>query len=151
MGDRAVTVTDPSSAMPAANWYPDNADPHLQRWWDGQQWTVHTAPRFAAAAPAAYAPNPTYGYASPGVKPAVNAIATRGMVFSLIGVVINPFFVLTICGIVWGIIGLTRASRFTPQYARRGQAIAAIVVGIGGMILNAVVAVSVYNGQHPGL
>ena len=28
-----------------ADWYPDNQDPALLRWWDGTQWTPHTQPR----------------------------------------------------------------------------------------------------------
>ena len=31
-----------SSAPP--NWYPDPADARLLRYWDGEQWTAHTAP-----------------------------------------------------------------------------------------------------------
>ena len=27
------------------NWYPDNSDPSLLRWWDGHQWTNHTQPK----------------------------------------------------------------------------------------------------------
>jgi hypothetical protein len=30
---------------PAANWYPDPHDPNQLRYWDGQRWTEHRAPR----------------------------------------------------------------------------------------------------------
>ncbi|WP_183093229.1 PASTA domain-containing protein [Nocardioides stalactiti] len=30
---------------PGADWYPDPRDPTLLRYWDGRQWTSHTAPR----------------------------------------------------------------------------------------------------------
>ena len=33
----------PPAALPA--WYPDPSNAHLWRWWDGTEWTVHTAPR----------------------------------------------------------------------------------------------------------
>ena len=29
----------------AAGWYPDNHDPSLLRYWDGQGWTAQTRPR----------------------------------------------------------------------------------------------------------
>ena len=31
--------------VPTAGWYPDPADPSLQRYWDGSNWTEHSAPR----------------------------------------------------------------------------------------------------------
>ncbi len=33
------------AATPPANWYPDPGDPRMLRYWDGRQWTQHTAPR----------------------------------------------------------------------------------------------------------
>ena len=36
------------------DWYPDPASPWLLRYWDGAQWTAHTAPRPGAA------PAPTF-------------------------------------------------------------------------------------------
>jgi len=33
----------PAQALPPAGWYPDPAKPGGQRYWDGQQWTSHTA------------------------------------------------------------------------------------------------------------
>lgn len=32
------------SGPPPAGWYPDPTAPGQQRWWDGQQWSDHTAP-----------------------------------------------------------------------------------------------------------
>jgi hypothetical protein len=46
------SMSKPSAARPAnqqaalaANWYPDPNDPTLMRYFDGQAWTSHTAPR----------------------------------------------------------------------------------------------------------
>lgn len=36
---------DAGSAQYAANWYQDPNDASLQRYWDGNRWTGHTAPR----------------------------------------------------------------------------------------------------------
>ncbi len=44
----------------APGWYPDNASPHLVRWFDGRGWTEHTAPVPGAVL---YAP----AYPAPGV------------------------------------------------------------------------------------
>ena len=33
----------PPKPLPA--WYPDPTEPRAWRWWDGTQWTQHTAPR----------------------------------------------------------------------------------------------------------
>ncbi len=39
-----------------ANWYPDPQDPTLQRYWDGNAWTEHTAPAAPAGAEVGGAP-----------------------------------------------------------------------------------------------
>lgn len=38
------------SSIPAADWYPDPLDPAGIRYWDGAQWTEHTAPALAVGA-----------------------------------------------------------------------------------------------------
>lgn len=42
---------------PNAGWHPDPADPNLDRWWDGRQWTDRTRPRGTTAATATEARN----------------------------------------------------------------------------------------------
>lgn len=37
--------------VPPPGWYPDHQDRTLMRWWDGVQWTVHTAPATPVPAP----------------------------------------------------------------------------------------------------
>jgi hypothetical protein len=42
-GDPTLVTMNAGPAAPSG-WYADNRDPALLRWWDGQQWTEHTAP-----------------------------------------------------------------------------------------------------------
>lgn len=121
---------------PPPGWYPDRNEANLVRWWDGQQWTDHTkstAPAAAAfeqpTAAAAFGTGLQYGQRDASLAPTVNSLATRGMVYSLVALVINPLLILGIGGLVNGIKSLRRVSQFAPENARKGQAIAAIVVG----------------------
>ena len=40
-----------STPLPPPGWHVDPQDPSQWRYWDGQQWTEHRAPRDAAASP----------------------------------------------------------------------------------------------------
>ena len=37
-----------------AGWYADTTNPQLQRYWDGSQWTEHTAPAYPQAGQAVF-------------------------------------------------------------------------------------------------
>lgn len=50
----------------AAGWYPDASDRSLLRYWDGAQWTAHTAPVAQVSPVASTAPTQVYP-ATPGV------------------------------------------------------------------------------------
>lgn len=162
-------------ARPPAAWYPDNADARILRWWDGQQWTAHTVPAqaqaqaHAQAQPSQAAPSATvatsrdvpiyvpsrdpvaYAYSNPVMNPGVNSMATRAMIYSLIGLVINPLGIMSIGGLVLGIRALRRSSQFAPESARRGFAIAAIAVAAASIVLLSlavVAAINVYGSAH---
>jgi len=139
--------------VPPAGWYPDRNEANVVRWWDGQQWTDQTrstapaaaafeqpisATAFGIAAPQAAAgwyPDDHGGRATAApMASAVNSLATRGMIYSLIGLVLNPFAMMSIGGFVLGIRSLRRAKQFPPAAARRGQAITAIVLGAFGTV-----------------
>ena len=136
----AATVVEPVSveafrlqpvapSIPAG-WYVDRSDASIRRWWDGSQWTAHTT---TAA-----------GLATGGVTgaPAVNSLATRGLAYSLIALVINPFLMMSIGGLVNGIRALRRVPQFPVEAARRGSAIAAIVIGSAGTALGILLVVA---------
>lgn len=147
----AQTFTARAEQIPPG-WYPDNADPSLERWWDGAAWTTHLRSGVAAQLLVA---NPYSGQRDPSLTPGVNSLATRGMVYSLIALLINPLLILGIGGLVNGIRALRRVPQFAPANARRGQAIAAIVVGAFATVASAclvvvAVLIPVMHGLNPG-
>lgn len=40
----ASKTTTAAPMLPPAGWMPDQDQPHMLRWWDGQRWTEHTTP-----------------------------------------------------------------------------------------------------------
>lgn len=146
----------------APGWYPDNADPSLQRWWDGRQWTTHTAPGVAVAAPsnAAYlgvgaTPLAPYGASTaPRTTSTANTMASLALIFSLVsfaGLIFAPLLALGLAGIVAGIAALRRVRLYAPGAGRRGQAIAGIVVGaisVIATVLLTIAALAVYQQVH---
>jgi hypothetical protein len=63
-------------------WYPDSSAPGQLRWWDGQQWTQHTAPATGSPAP---------GWGSPATAAPVRA-SNGKRIGLIIGAVFAAFF-----------------------------------------------------------
>jgi hypothetical protein len=142
-----------SATLPPPNWYPDNADPNLQRWWDGQRWSTHTAPVATPAVPNSISSNYSaqYAYTNPVTVSGVNSIATRAFVYGLIGLLLNPAGMMGIGAIVLGIRGMRRAPQFAAESNRHGFAVAAIAIGSFDTLVATfciVSAISVYSAQH---
>lgn len=72
----------PGEPGPAAAWFPDPGDQRLLRWWDGRDWTAHTAPRF----PVAPAPSARGGSVWPWVVGGLAIIACFALVFVAVAV-----------------------------------------------------------------
>ena len=136
----------------APGWYPDNADPSLQRWWDGTQWTTHTTPTVPVAKSGTGAI--ANGAGIEPVSSGSNSMATLALVISIVsfaGLIIVQLLTLAIAGIIIGAVALRRARRYAPSARRRGQAIAGIVVGAVSLIMTVLLtllAVVVYQQVH---
>lgn len=91
------------------NWYPDPQNPYQLRWWDGTQWTAHTAPK-----PVPQAPAPA-GYVIADKRPVNKAP------FIIIGVVITVI-VGVIIAMVLGVMNYFGAfTRFSDEEALQLQ------------------------------
>jgi hypothetical protein len=151
----AGTVTAVAAASTvSAGWFADPGDASIMRWWDGAQWTQHTAP-VAAAPAAAYSPNPSYALtggsvsgSSASVSYAPNTLATASLVVGLVSILLNPIGAASIAAIVMGIVALRRAPSFAPSAARRGSAIAGIVIGIAAIVIGAILAIVVIQARN---
>ena len=144
------------AAMIPPGWYPDNANPSLQRWWDGTQWTTHTAaasPVLQQNGAGLYTASP-YAVGPQPVSSGGNNIATLSLLFSVLsigGLFLVWLLPLSIVGIILGIIGVRRAGRFAAGVRKRGQAIAGIIVGVISLamtILLTVAALATYQQIH---
>lgn len=111
------------------------------------------APQFAftptpSAPPAApgYPAAPAYGAAPGYAAPAQNVPALVGLILAIVGTVLGlllgVFVLVGIAGGIVSIVGLIQANRMraagTPG-DRRGLALAGIIVGFGGLLLNLVI------------
>ncbi|NQX13918.1 DUF2510 domain-containing protein [Microbacteriaceae bacterium VKM Ac-2855] len=125
---------------PAPGWYPDPHQPNTQRYWNGAAWTEQTAPGVGPVYQAApYAPYVMVAAPS-------NGFATASLVFGIIGFLLTPipFGIGLVLGgipdvlaIVFGIVGLSRASLF----GGRG-----IGPGLTGLILGGLGFFSIFIG-----
>lgn len=133
-------MTNPTTPQTPAGWFPDEQNPGILRWWDGYNWTEHRQPQTAQAwLPA--------GQAIAATDPrAKNNLAYSGLVLGLaafiadiafsllpsaIGIAILAF-VAAALAIVFGVLGVIRASRLKLSGLRpigRGAAVTGIVLG----------------------
>jgi hypothetical protein len=79
-------VTQPSAP---AGWYANPEDSQQQRYWDGTQWTTHTAPAVAPTPPAVAAPRPAVAPTPPAVAAPVPAVAAAAP--AAVALVADPY------------------------------------------------------------
>ena len=123
----------PPAGVPEG-WYRDPQHVHLQRWWDGARWTEHTAP--AVPVPQGSVPG---GAGNPYdvTRDVATGRNTAGMWALGLGLAAVVFGVMrstvwlsiaaAIAAIVWGGVGVARASQFSLP---KGTAIAGLVIGV---------------------
>lgn len=105
-------------------WYPDPTAGGAQRWWDGRAWGPH-----ASAVP----PQPL-------VVRITNGHATAGLVLGIVSLIVNTFTVVSILGLIFSIIGITRAGTLeSAGYGPvgRARAVWGLVLSILGGALTA--------------
>jgi hypothetical protein len=143
--------------VPAAGWYIDPESDAQLRWWSGEEWTEHKQPnpQYLQAPIAAtsvvnepYVPMASYNPAASG-SPRLsrvekdrqirrnNSFAYIGCVFSLLAFLFNPVAILSLLGIVFSAIGLSKSHELDghQKVTGRGTAIAGIVLGLIGLAL----------------
>ena len=140
--------------LPEPGWLQDPNDATRIRWWDGAAWTEHTQGSTAVtlAGPSApivdaYVPfDPTYNATANGAAKLTRAERDRavrrnngfgysGLVLALVAFLFNPLAIPSILGIIFGGIGLARASSLEGQTRStgRGVSVAAVVLGLIGL------------------
>lgn len=143
-------MPDMTTNGPPAGWYQNPDDPSQTRWWDGAVWTEHLASDANPTSTPAPAPAPAEKVTlnGPGYNPydpardlaaKKNTPATTGFILALASLLVNPVLLVGIGGLIWGIVGLSRANKWAAQgYPPIGKkrAIWAIVVGSIGTVLS---------------
>lgn len=111
---------------PAAGWYDDGTG--RQRWWDGAGWTEHYAPAAAAV-----------------LEPVPGRVP--GFICGLIAIL---FTALPIASIPLGIVGWINSAKalklLPPGTARRGLAVAGMVLSITALAITALIMVLALPG-----
>lgn len=150
--------------QPEAGWYTDPEDDNQLRWWNGAGWADQRKVRLPQAAPVTappasvtspyvpmggYVPMAGHGSLQTSVaRPSRaekdretrknNSMAYTGLFLSLLALLINPFALLSILGVVFSAVGLAKSHELAGAGHRttgKGTAAWGIVVGILGLVL----------------
>jgi Protein of unknown function (DUF2510) len=118
----------PKAAM---GWYADSSTPSQLRYWDGDHWTAHTAPR-----PMTGPPQPVDAHLTTTTAQRTNGLSIAGIVCGVIAVFILPI-VLGPAGIIMSAVALGR---------KEPLAGVALAVSVVGMLLGFVFGYMVATG-----
>lgn len=121
----------PSYPQPAAGSYQSGPNPYAQPAGGAYQ-----------SGPNPYPQTPGYGYQQPGYQPygygqpaalGTNGMAIAAMILSICGLLLCMFGVLSLAGLILGVVALNQIKQTGQQ--GRGMALAGIWVGAGGLAL----------------
>jgi hypothetical protein len=132
---------------PGPGWYPDPEDAGTQRYWDGERWTGHAAPRTPGSpAAAAAAGSVRGGYAgTPAGAPAnVRGLAVASMVLGIVAAVFTILcwpigIVCALVGLPMGAVAFARINSGSAANDGKGQAIAGLVLSLVALSLTVIV------------
>jgi Domain of unknown function (DUF4333) len=131
-------MTDPDTTRLAPGWYPA-PQPRDDRPFDETSWARPLTRPSAGAHPPA--PPSSAGVAGP----TSNGLATASVVLGAVSLVLNVLLVPTILGIVFGVVGLTRArTRGSVGQARSIIGIVLASLGVLAFGIEAAIAIPVY-------
>lgn len=118
-------------------WYPSPSVPDRDQWWNGHAWTPMTQPSDPTVAPPLAVP-PASALSSSGIGAATLPTAIIGVVVSAISLTVNPFFIMSVIGVVLGAAVLFSARRIDYRAARvvlLAVSALAILAGLAGVLL----------------
>lgn len=123
------------SALPAAGWYPDPESAGQERWWNGTAWADDRRPVQVVAPPMPHQQAPMY-VVQP-VPTRKNGMSIAGLVLALVSLLLNPFAIMSILGIVFGAIGYGRSKELIVNGKMVGNVAGAwaIIIGILSTVL----------------
>jgi hypothetical protein len=125
------------------NWYPDPSDPTLFRFWDGSNWTEHTAPRvpdYSEARPTTLASSISFAASLVGI--AVLFLALSGgfacdesncasSAITMFWILVGTGLALECLALTVGVIGRrTRSAEHRDSQLKAGLWISATVLGL---------------------
>lgn len=149
MSSRAHTL-EYMSDLPPAGWYDDPEGAGNERWWNGVAWAedrrpVQQAPVFAPPSPY-QVPS---GYVVGPAPSRKNGMATTGLVLTLVSLLLNPFAIMSILGIVFGAVGLGRSKEMIVDGKQVGRSASLWAIWLG--IISVVLFVIQFQAAMQGL
>ncbi|CAN5578407.1 hypothetical protein BH10ACT7_BH10ACT7_09350 [soil metagenome] len=121
----------------APGWYPSPSVPDRDQWWNGRAWTPMTQPSDPSFA-APIAVPPASALSSAGIGAATLPTAIIGVAVSTVSLTVNPFFIMSVIGVVLGAAVLFSARRIEHRAARMVLlvvSLAGIAAGFVGVVL----------------
>lgn len=126
---------------PTPGWYGTPDSPGTERWWDGSTWTEHTRPTGPVEPQKA-----TVSHVAPTTLIAAapsNGMATAGMVFGILALLVNLLTIPSILGFIFSLVGIANAKQLEAagvprSQSGRGRAVGGVWMSVIGFVLGAI-------------